>query len=884
MVRSFTYPGLWRTHRNTILTCLVLQLVLTLMQRLEDTCTVKNSIAYGSRFGCFKTERRGSSYVWTQISQNCIANVSVHDDKNVVVEGVEGAAKQSDRVASGAVSNTQQLTTYSTSTEVVIGTKATVPMLGAFNPYPPSGMDNVLTRSYQLGTTDWIGGDIVGAIVKNYKFPQDLVSASTFLQEKMRDFKFFKAGVNLELVVNTTEFDYGALLVSWLPYYQPTIDERGYWRMANLYSCAQCKPLILSAQKGSTVKMLIPWQNPHQYMNTDSTKFEIGQVVIRVLHPLRSATTTTPSNVSITAFANFDKPELAGFSPGTIPDMPFKKSKARKGNETQASKQEAEAKSKVGMISGVFEAASTLAPAVGTMVPALAPLTDVAMALSSALSPIFKSVGLDKPHDLQALTPTFSSNRNWFVAGKGLDPATCLSIDPMPQIAVQKGICGPEDPQPKLRDIIAIPGMVYRSSYTNTSTADKHITDIPIDPAFMPIVDSTGGVGVAQPTPLGYYSQFFAGWRGTLKYMIYFHTSKFITNRVRITHLLEDTAADLTDYTGDIVSKVVDVCGDTTVAFSIGYCSKEYYLPNRAPILDNGIAGGLGFIRIDRVNDIQSPDVIADPPIYYTVWVAAGDDWRFFRYTGLQFSNYGITDIDTFGSIVPATQARTKRNFQILKSKPKKGNETQSNPVEDFKVPFAGLVPTKYNVEACLVNGEDYGCITDLMHRYSTWQTVVEDVTSLVYSDLYQESSTFQPYLLGAPFMFYRGSRRFAILSRLTDTVINAVFTLPQNPGAIGTVEQTDYNAPGSYNVNTTHESWEVPWTSTEAFKETVPTIGNWPSMSNKFLSSSSFYLSLLSSVGDDFSLGTFGAVPGFIYAVEPAPSKALSTSKSTKL
>jgi len=260
-------------------------------------------------------------------------------------------------------------------------------------------------------------------------------------------------------------------------------------------------------------------------------------------------------------------------------------------------------------------------------------------------------------------------------------------------------------------------------------------------------------------------------------------------------------------------------------------------------------------LRISRVNSITSPDINADPPIYYSIWLAAGDDYRLMRYTGLMFSD-NLKGLN-FGTAVSAEE---KKILSKKRSEPLPDSETQSNPRKDFMLPFEGLVPAKYNVEAGLITGEDVTYLQDICRRYSDFQTSAASGT-LILSPQYGTSlnNRFHVFEAIAPYMFYRGSMRAVAYGSLPAGVI-----MPTNPGVSGTIVQDNTHARGNWHTSTTLAgSAEFPWYIPQLFKEVFPTIGN--ALEPSLVYALTANTRILASTGDDFSVGTLATCPLFV-------------------
>jgi len=625
-----------------------------------------------------------------------------------------------------------------------------------------------------------------------------------------------------------------------------------------MYSAAQCNATLMSIQQGASIDIEMPWINPKPWMDLDSAKAEIGTLRVFVLHPLSSVGKDPPTKITVTVFGQFVEPEVAGYAPDVTP-LPmaakpknFLRSIGKGGAKGVAQmstvNKEAEKKTSSGLLTGILEAASTFAPIIGGICPEVGEIFQV----GTSLSPIFAAVGLDKPSNPGVTQPVYlDANANGALCyGSGLDPSRKLSLKPDSLISVERGICGDEDPQPKLLECMKRPGMIASGSFNNITQPGDQIIGFPVHAQYAPIIASYVAGDLFQPTPMGYYTGFAAHWRGSIKYMIRFTTSSFVTTRVRIAHLLEAlTTSTYAEVSGDLVSKVVDITGDTVVTFTIPWLSRFTYLPTTNP-WDAVGTFTLGMLTITLVAPIASVDETNDPPVYYDVWCAAGDDFRLMR----QF--------------VPVTAPT-----DYLTCMPEPDPVSQCSPLTEFKKPFQGLIPARYSMEAAIVNGEDFGTINTMCHRYQTMRvggsnpSVAASTVGVIETDV----STFAAAsartgvlnLMLAPFLFWRGSRRVAFVPS-TDSLTITPFSSRITEGHVGNGALMTFASDKRILFT------EIPWFSPELFFETVPTMAVQSPKALQYENLSTQAYRCWFSIGDDFSLGCMAACPMILHNTPP--------------
>lgn len=752
------------------------------------------------------------------------------------------------------------------------------------DPYLKGELTAALTRSYQIDQFSWATTDTQGTLKTSYVFPYVLMQLP-FLADKLKYYAYFRSKIRITFRINTTKFEYGTLLISRLPFYDHT--NANAWRHSNLFQAAQNRPILLSAQQGSTVSLEMDWINPKQYQLMSSPLPEIGTVFVHVLHPLTSVSTEPPPSISVTVFAQFVDPEVAGFAPDAAPPTPmlrkaliaynaaqeplFKKrlkrtqsitstdgdaQSSKKGGRTVAA--EAQEKSEKGVLTGVSEAVMTIAPMLSA-VPVIGEFAAPAAMAAAALHPILSMLGLNKPMDVAVNQVVFPRGDPGLSYGKGLDQLHKLSLDPKYTVSTTTGLCGTDNPQPSVKEIIMTPSLLASNSFNNTTSVGAEIVRIPVHANYSPFVVVSGDNWYLQPY-VSWYAQFFKFWRGSLKYLIRFNTSSFVTTRVRISHLVETITSSYASVSGDLVSKVVDINGDTEVALTVPYINPNGYVPCLLPDNVTNFVNNTGCLTLSLVDPITSTMTTNNPVIYYDIWVAAGPDFQYLKH---------------MASAMITSQIHLSNPSSEVKLKLRKTNAASSDDGyaqcdinKTFSVEFPGLVPAHYIHEKGLWSGEDPGALNTLLHRYAAKLPQPGTGTTIYYpwiNACYLQSSGVDldnHFLLGCPFLFWRGAARtFSFLDEVEYVTYSTSTTTDQY--ADGVQVGGDATMPIYF---------EAPYMENRLFMEMTPTIDT--NYANSTLVNRASTKPLLYSMGDDFSVGSLSCVPWYITSGGASPKR----------
>jgi len=400
--------------------------------------------------------------------------------------------------------------------------------------------------------------------------------------------------------------------------------------------------MVLSVSKQEAVTFTIPWLCPAFYFPTSLVdpswlNSMIGIVDLTEMAPLTAVSEDTTDTIMVTVFARFTEPQVAGYVIG-----------------------QSEAVQKT--IKGVFKGVQTAKEVVKAVF-------DIAPNVTSLIGSL---AAFDKPLSVAALQPLTTQFSRGMALGDGLDTSQSLSIDPTPKVSTEGFIVGNLESTVPLLGVICTP-MLRQVATFNSISAGQMIEPI------TPIVR-----GVTQPDYLSYTANMFRYWRGSIKYCLQFFTSPLLSARFRISVLYSPLVdINAVNDSGDIVSKVVDVKGDTTVTFTVPYL---WDTPYRETYVAGDPDRNLPLLTISALSPVVST-ASTEAFIYCCLWRSAGEDFQFLQYTS-----------------------------------PKLPVSGQANPVELFKSPFTNILGDSTNnaVEHHYVSPERVNSLNELWHRFST--------------------------------------------------------------------------------------------------------------------------------------------------------------------
>jgi len=656
----------------------------------------------------------------------------------------------------------------------------------------------VLSRPYRVAEITWGPGVPATTILD---FPKILLDVPA-LSKRLTTFKFLRAGVKLSIKMNTTQFHYGAYMISWLPFHTGTTHAQ------DAYQQSGNRPIILSASLQNTCEIRIPWVNPYNYCSAQTGTTQIGRVWFTPLTPLGTANPNVTDTVMIQVFANFEDIETAGYI--------------------------AEAQSKAGAaIDEVVDKSRFAIETVGRTVDSVQSMLDKVPIIGDLVGMFETAISMfDKPTSIQAMQPIEVDFSRDFNRGDGMDHCHALSLTNLSPVSLDPTLTGEQMYEKSILSIAQVPML------TRIFTFNGPIPTIPFNVSCNPFGHTDAYLVPGMPTKPDYFefvARHFMFWRSSIKYMIYFYTSQFTSGRFRVSILYDGTLP--TDHTsGDIVSEIIDVRGDTNYQITV-----PYLWPTMYRTLINSVGVSYPKLVIQQLAPLVGASMEEDPVVYCCIFRSAAEDVRFNQ----------LVDFQTVGLPPPA----------LLANEPKRKRKI-ANADMDIRGEFAKVFPpiahgSSFVRENGTVSGEMISSISDLLKRYVTTPPIYGTGDTANVLNTWPQPTQLGPYhSFSRIFKYWRGARRVKFLYDLDAQGANRFNYVCMetflNPVSAGN------------SMSYTHgELWpqqcvEIPWYSTLPFQPSdtgaVPTFLSDDSPKSIVIPSKSVFAGIYSSGGDDFS------------------------------
>jgi hypothetical protein len=584
------------------------------------------------------------------------------------------------------------------------------------NPYPDQTPVQVLTRPYRVAEFTWGPGIITPNILN---FPQTL-RVIPAIASRLANFAFLRAGVKLQVKMNTTQFHYGAFMISWIP---NTFTQS---HANDVYQQSGNRAIVLSASLQNTCEIHIPWINPYSYCNAQTSNADIGRVWFTPLTPLGTANPNVTDTVSIQVFANFEDIEVSGYI-------------ANADSSAGAAVREMANKSRfavetVGKTVNAVQNVLEQVPIIGDLVESFGSLVTL----------------FDKPTSVQALQPVSMDFSRDFSRGDGMDHCRPLSLTTLTPVELDPALTGQQDREKDILKIAQTP-MLHRLFVFNGPIGSPVSTDV------HPFAQTNDAEIPGLPTTPDYcefIARHFNYWRGGFKYHIYFYTSQFTSGRFRISVLYNSTLPD-DNTSGDIISDVIDVRGDTAYARTV-----PYLWPTMYRSFQESLGGGIyPKLVIQQLIPLVGASMEEDPIIYCAIYRSAAEDIRFNQL--VQYQTAGLPP------------SLTKNDIKVAVKKKKRIANADMDIRGSFDKTFPPIASGSCFIrEHGTVSGEMISSISDCLKRYANTAITYGVADRVNVLDTNPDQTQFGAFhSFGRIFKYWNGSRRAVLTYNNTPTV-----------------------------------------------------------------------------------------------------------------
>lgn len=545
---------------------------------------------------------------------------------------------------------------------------------------------SILERPVNLGTFEWKTAD--GAIpvqltpadydadtqnyLRQFNFPQDIFSNSPLVVDKLKNYQYLKADIEIEVKINAQPFLQGALMLVYNPYYDQTGDFR---RKGTRFLASQtsCPYKIVSIEEGNSLKLICPYANIYDLFDLSNSQNQFGTAFLYVFSTLRGP--NTAETAKYTVFARLVNPRF--FVPtqndviAVARDQHEIKRLQSKGYRVAQADVQPVAPSDTGEtqtpgpVSKIASGVTTIADVLSG-IPVIGKFAASVAWVSRAIGRTAASFGWSKPTSIQP--KSVLKPNSTLIHTEGNDDATTLAL------LQDNGIDGSSF-IPEYKDEMSFEYLFGRPNYFHAQTAEstlfsarKKITAWEVSPLSQYQYGNTADSQTMYLGSFAYASLMGTLWRGTINYDIMVVKTPYHQGRFAVVFLPETNIADVPDELGELLNtnyNVVcnlkdrqDEMGRTTFRISVPYISNTDWRETYKRTTNTSNPGPdattldtkTGCLAIYSLVDLSNPPTVSSAVTFYVAH-SGGQDYQIARPVmnlapGFQ-SRYAQTDIGT---------------------------------------------------------------------------------------------------------------------------------------------------------------------------------------------------------------------------------------------
>lgn len=526
---------------------------------------------------------------------------------------------------------------------------------------------SILERPVNLGTYNWSSSAEVIPIqlspadytadkvnyLQQFNFPQDIFTNSPIVVDKLKNYQYFKADIEIEVKINVQPFLQGALMLVYNPYYNQTGDFR---RKGTRFLASQtsCPYKIVSVEEGNSIKLICPYANIYDLFDLGNSDNQFGTVFLYVFSSLRGS--EVPTSAKYTVFARFINPQ---FSVPTQRDVlstyrdahEIKRLEEKGYRVAQASVAPVAASDTgevetPGPVSKIASGVTTVADVL-TDVPLIGRIASTVAWVSRAVGKTAATFGWSKPTSINPQSLNIVKPNNTLIHSEGNDDATTLAM------LQDNGIDGSSF-IPETKDEMSFSYTLGRPNYFHAQTASttlfsarKLITSWEVSPFSKYQYGNTADSQTMFLGSFAYTSMMGTLWRGSINYDIMVVKTPFHQGRFAVVFLPETTIDNVPATLGELLNtnyNIVcnlkdrqDELGRTTFRINVPFISntpwRETYRRTTAttPGPDaSTLDTSTGCVAIYSLVDLTNPPTVSGDVSFYIAH-SAGEDYQIAR-------------------------------------------------------------------------------------------------------------------------------------------------------------------------------------------------------------------------------------------------------------
>jgi hypothetical protein len=593
-----------------------------------------------------------------------------------------------------------------------------------------ASLANFFSRPIKISEREWST-----SVVQNFDLdPWTLYFANPRVANRLANFNLLKCNLKIKVVINGNGFQYGRILVSYLPFEQfDFMSTNSALVPEDLVQASQCPHIFLNPTTSTGGEMKLPMFNYQNYISITDTQYsELGTLQFRTINDLKHANGASDV-VTITTFAwaeDVSMSVLTSVEPDTL---------------VPQSGEIDEANSK-GVVSGPATSVAKYA-AYLKGVPYIGPFalaTEVGASTVSAMAKIF---GYCRPPITKAPEPYRPTQVSSLALTNVPDNAQKLTVDEKQELSIDPRIAGvgPHDAL-NIREIAKRESYLTKFTWAIGTAPDTILWNARLDPTTHATDVATGSfhfpASAMAALPFRY-------WKGSMKFRFQIVSSSFHKGRLKIVYdpnfIADNNYLTFSEFNTNYL-RIVDISEEQDFTIEIGNGQEKTFLDHKKPGEDSTTEyysttrytskeQGNGVIGVFVVNELTTPNSTVNNDIQINVFVSMGDDFE-----------VAVPD-DYFQHFVLKPQSGEMLSPQSGEIVPESfGTDEMDAPQQSIST-IVGLPPAEDSNLNKVFMGEAVTSFRTLLKRYTLWNVIPKlDTIPVTVSGRYPN----YPYYRGA--------------------------------------------------------------------------------------------------------------------------------------
>jgi hypothetical protein len=583
-------------------------------------------------------------------------------------------------------------------------------------------LNNFFSRPIRIATINWT----VGSTFSDTINPWTLYFENDRVINRISNYNVMRSKLKVKILINGNGFHYGRALASYRPL--PQDDNMITWRMGlvpqDIIGASQRMHVWLDPTKSQGGTLELPyvfWKNAMNVPDMDWR--EMGELDIASITTLAHANGGSDAiTISVFAWAEdvaLSIPTIA--TPGALRPQCLEE----QSNEAdQASS---------GPISGPAALVAKVAGSL-TKVPIIGDMALATQTAASTIGATARLFGMSRPVDtgpIQSYKPTYVGN---MANTNVLDTSTKLSLDVKQELTVDPSAVGlgPAD-EMAISSIAARESYLTQFAWNTVDIPETLLWNCYVEPMLFDKASPSGELEYHY-TPMAYAALPFENWRGTIKYRFQIVASAFHKGRLKVVYEPYSSPLSTSEYNTQY-THIIDLAHERDFTVEIGWGQEYTYLDHRD--LDTSMPFSIfnlvdplhsqanGIVSIWVVNDLTTPSAVASN-VSVLVSVCAGDDFEV-----VNPSN----NLETVTFFQP--QSALEEQSVDISSADADNTVDETAPISTDVVTKLALDMNMQDEAQKVYFGDPVTSIRQFMKRYVAYRCWSSDTNALPYSKIY---------------------------------------------------------------------------------------------------------------------------------------------------